>query len=350
MARTTTFVNAGQVTAAILASDIATAGSAPVTVVTPAPGGGTSNALTFTISAPNPVPALTSLAPPSTAAGGAAFTLTVNGSNFVGTSEVRWNGVARTTTFVNAGQVTAAIPASDIGTQGTVPVTVANPTPGGGTSNALTFTISAPNPVPALTSLAPPSTAAGGAAFTLTVNGSNFVATSQVRWNGVARTTTFVNAGQVTAAILASDIATAGSAPVTVVTPAPGGGTSNALTFTISAPNPVPALTSLAPTSTAAGGAAFTLTVNGSNFVGTSQVRWNGVARTTTFVNAGQVTAAILASDIATAGSAPVTVVNPTPGGGTSNALTFTISAPNPVPALTSLAPPSTAAGGRRSR
>ena len=79
--------------------------------------------------------------------------------------------------------------------------------------------------------------------------------TSQVRWNGAARTTTFVNAGQVTAAIPASDIVTAGSAPVTVVTPAPGGGTSNVLTFTISAAaNPVPALTSLAPTSTPAGG------------------------------------------------------------------------------------------------
>ena len=62
------------------------------------------------------------------------------------------------------------------------------------------------------------------------------MANSQVHWNGVARTTTFVNAGQVTAAIPASDIVTAGSAPVTVVTPAPGGGTSNALTFTTTAP------------------------------------------------------------------------------------------------------------------
>ena len=327
------------------------------------------------------------------------------------TSQVRWNGAARTTTFVNAGQVTAAIPASDIATQGSAPVTVVNPAPGGGTSNAVSFTISAAaNPVPALTSLAPTSTPAGGAGFTLTVNGSNFVATSQVRWNGAARTTTFVNAGQVTAAIPASDISTQGSAQVTVVNPAPGGGTSNALSFTISAAaNPVPALTSLAPTSTPAGGAGFTLTVNGSNFVATSQVRWNGAARTTTFVNAGQVTAAIPASDIGTQGSAQVTVVNPTsdwtlcaaeggvcafPGteevrygangsyfyrsltGGTactnsvfgdpivgtvkhcalrtaaaSNALSFTISAAaNPVPALTSLAPTSTPAGGAASR
>jgi len=54
-------------------------------------------------------------------------------------------------------------------------------------------------------------------------------------------------------------------------------------------------------------------------------VEWNGAARSTTFVNSGKVTAKILASDIATAGTATVTVKNPAPGGGTSNALTFTI-------------------------
>ena len=46
----------------------------------------------------------------------------------MGTSQVRWNGAPRTTTFVNPGQVTAAIPASDIVTQGSAQVTVVNPT------------------------------------------------------------------------------------------------------------------------------------------------------------------------------------------------------------------------------
>jgi hypothetical protein len=54
-------------------------------------------------------------------------------------------------------------------------------------------------------------------------------------------------------------------------------------------------------------------------------VEWNGSHLATTFVNSGQVTAKVLASDIATAGSAAVTVKNPAPGGGTSNALNFTI-------------------------
>jgi C1A family cysteine protease len=89
------------------------------------------------------------------------------------------------------------------------------------------------NPAPWASSLSPASATAGGTAFTLTVNGSNFVNGSTVQWNGNNRTTTFVNSTQLTTVISAADIATAGTASVTVFTPAPGGGTSNALSFTI---------------------------------------------------------------------------------------------------------------------
>ncbi|NOT57871.1 MAG: DUF1929 domain-containing protein, partial [Deltaproteobacteria bacterium] len=184
----------------------------------------------------------------------------------------------------------------------------------------------APNPVPTTTSLSPTSATARGAGFTLTVNGTNFVNGSVVRWNGVNRTTTFVSATRLTASIAAADIAAAGTVQVTVFNPTPGGGTANAQTFTINAgTNPVPTTTGLSPTSAAAGGAGFRLTANGTNFINGSVVRWNGVNRTTTFVSATQLTAAILASDIISVGTAQVTVFTPTPGGGTSNAQTFTI-------------------------
>ena len=90
------------------------------------------------------------------------------------------------------------------------------------------------NPMPALSSLAPNSATAGEADFTLTVTGGSFVAASVVQWNGTARPTTFMNSGQLRAAISTADIPTAGTAQVAVVTPAPGGGTSTAMTFTIS--------------------------------------------------------------------------------------------------------------------
>jgi IPT/TIG domain-containing protein len=71
-----------------------------------------------------------------------------------------------------------------------------------------------------------------------------------------------------------------------------------------------PTLTALTPNNTAAGGPAFTLTLDGTNFASGSTALWNGAARATTFVSATRVTASVPASDIATAGSASVTVRN----------------------------------------
>jgi hypothetical protein len=95
--------------------------------------------------------------------------------------------------------------------------------------------------------MSPASAVAGGAGFTLTVNGSSFVTGSVVRWNGADRATTFVNNTQLTAAIAAGDIGSAGTAQVSVFTAGPGGGTSAPLTFTISSPPVV--LTSILPSS-----------------------------------------------------------------------------------------------------
>ncbi|HQR36323.1 MAG TPA: hypothetical protein PLK30_26600, partial [Blastocatellia bacterium] len=338
--RTTQFVSATQLTASILASDIANSGSASVVVQNPAPGGGSSPAATFGIG--NPSPTITSLSPASATAGSAAFTLTVNGTGFLNTSTVWWNGAQRTTQFVSATQLTASISASDITAAGTANVVVQNPAPGGGSSPAATFTIN--NPLPAITSLSPTSATSGGAAFTLTINGTGFVTTSTVWWNGAQRATQFVSATQLTASIPASDIASRGTASVVVQNPAPGGGSSPAASFTIN--NPVPTISGLNPNSATAGSAAFTLTVNGTNFVSGSTVNWNGSARTTQFVSATQVTASITAADIVSVGSANVTVTNPTPGGGTSNQVAFTINANAPAPTTISISPSVGIAGG----
>jgi Tol biopolymer transport system component len=183
------------------------------------------------------------------------------------------------------------------------------------------------NPTPIVSTISPEDAIAGGPAFQLNVVALNVETTSVVNWNGSPRTTTTdPNTGQLVAQIMATDIAVPGTADITVVTPAPGGGISNDITFFIDAPaNPAPTISSLSPASTAAGGAAFTLTVAGSGFINSSSVNWNGSPRATTFGSSTQLTAAILASDIATAGTANVTVTNPAPGGGTSAASTFTI-------------------------
>lgn len=89
--------------------------------------------------------------------------------------------------------------------------------------------------------------------------------------------------------------------------------------------NPVPTTSNISPSTATRGGPAFTLTVNGSHFVSGAAVEWNGSARKTAFVNAGQVTAQISADDISVAGTENVSVMNPGPGGGASNSLSFNI-------------------------
>jgi YVTN family beta-propeller protein len=190
----------------------------------------------------NPTPTITTISPNSTVAGGAAFTLTINGTNFVAASMVNFGGSALATTFVNSTQLTAAIPAASIASTGTPAVTVTNPAPGGGTSQAINFTItSGVNSVPTISYLFPSCVPAGeqfvdSVNNQLTVGGQNLVASSVVRWNGTDRPSTLVSnsgGGLLTAQISASDIAAAGTAAVTVFSPPPGGGSSNSLTFTI---------------------------------------------------------------------------------------------------------------------
>jgi hypothetical protein len=132
-------VSATKITATINASDIAKAGTFKVTVTNPTPGGGASAASSFAVN--NPVPTLIKISPNSAEHGGASFTLTATGSNYVSASIIEWKGTKLTTTFVNSTTLTATVPSADIKTAGTATVTVVNPTPGGGTSAGQTFTI-----------------------------------------------------------------------------------------------------------------------------------------------------------------------------------------------------------------
>ncbi len=94
-------------------------------------------------------------------------------------------------------------------------------------------------------------------------------------------------------------------------------------------PNPIPLINMpLTPASAAPGGAGFKLTINGTGFVSNSVASWNGSPRATTIVNDSKVTITIPASDIANAGTASIMVTNPSPGGGISNVMYFTVTDP----------------------
>lgn len=73
---------------------------------------------------PSFTPLATSLSPVTAAAGGAAFTLTVNGTGFSNGVVAEWNGTPLATTFVSLTQLTALVPSSFIASAGTAMVTV----------------------------------------------------------------------------------------------------------------------------------------------------------------------------------------------------------------------------------
>jgi hypothetical protein len=191
---------------------------------------------------------------------------------------------------------------------------------------------------PSISGLNPSSAAAGGPALTLAVNGSGFLAGSTVQWNGSAMSTTYFSGAQLTAAIPANLTASQGTASVTVLNP--GGMVSSAVTFTTRAPTPN--ISGLSPSSTTAGGPAFTLTVSGSGFLIGSTVQWNGSALSTSYLSSNQLTASISGALIASQGTATIMVTNP--GGATSNFVGLTISAP--APTISTLSPTSATAGG----
>ena len=81
----------------------------------------------------------------------------------------------------------------------------------------------------------------------------------------------------------------------------------------------------LSPTSAAPGSAGFTLAVRGSGFVNGAVVRWNGASLSTTYINRGTLHAVVSADKLINPGTAAITVSNPAPGGGVSNASYFQV-------------------------
>jgi trimeric autotransporter adhesin len=340
-----------QVAVSILASDVAASGIGTVTASNPAPGGGLSqNSATFLI---NPVinstPLISSITPGTASPGGPAFTLTVNGNgaNFVAPmnplppaclpagmpsnppvcaqssgSMVQFNGSPRTTTVVSPTQLTATIEATDIANAGCDSISVYTPNGVGGFffSPSVGFAVSKGS-TPLICSLSPSTALQGGPAFSLSVFGANFTSSSMLQWNGTSLPTTFINATSLVAQVPASNLTKAGTFPITVS----GGAASTAINFVVSAAPPT--ITALSPSTSTAGGPAFTLAVTGMNFTQDTVIEWNGSSRTTSFSSATSVSAQILAADITNPGTDSITAANPQGAGGASQPFPYVVTA-----------------------
>ncbi len=192
----------------------------------------------------NAAPELAALSPTAVAPGAQSLRLFVQGANFKPetidgggfrySSVVRWNGQERPTTFLSPSLLRVEMTAADLASAGKARVTVFTAGPDGGRESApLEVNIVAENPAPVLTRLDPPVVATGSGNVTLAILGRNFTPNSVARLNGATRATRFASSVRLEATIPASDLASASNAEISVTTPAPGGGASNALALRV---------------------------------------------------------------------------------------------------------------------
>jgi hypothetical protein len=338
--RPTTFASSTQLTFQLTVADQAAASRLNVSVVNPAPGGGASPAATLTLSAP--APTVSSISPATLTAGAASTSLTVNGSGFTTATAVQVGSTPDPTTFLSATQLTVAVPASQLAQGALLPIIALN----GNLSSAsgTPVNLEVDNPSPKITAIIPSSLTAGAGATTVSVTGTGFLPNTTVQLAGSARPTAFVSSTQVDVILSAADLSSTGSLSLMAVNPTPGGGSSAAASVAVN--NPVPGALTLNPASISTGAtSATTVTVSGSNFVSTSTVHVGGSTRVTTYVSSTQLTFQLTVADQAYPGYLNVTVVNPTPGGGSSPVATLILATPASTPVLTQILPASFLAG-----
>lgn len=272
----------------------------PIAVKNPA-GTGTSASSFFVGSAP----AVASFTPTSGVVGAV---ITIAGSNFDGTTGVSFNGTAATFTVTNDGQIATTVPVGAT----TGPVSVTNPA-GTGASGTKFFVGS----VPAIFTFSP---GAGPSGTVVTISGSHFTGATGVSFNGTPASSFTVDFNS---QLHATVPAGATTGPVLVTNPA-GTGTSPSNFFL------PPTIAGFTPTS---GPVGRVVTITGTNLVGTTQVRFNGLAASAFGVQTNtQMTAAVPTG--ATTGPISLTA----PGGVATSAANFTVV---PGPGITSISPTS---------
>jgi YD repeat-containing protein len=270
---------------------------------------------------PNPVPELVSLSPEKAYRGETSFSVKLTGKGLLSTTEIYLNGNKTETTYSACESLTVNVPTEYLQNTGKVEVKAVNSAPEGGTSNLLYLNID--NPVPGITALQPTQVTAGDAGLTLNVTGSGFFEDTTVSVNGIGKTFTWRGNNLLSIDLTASDLEVGSYLDITASNPQPGGGISACARFTVL--NAIPTLSSIEPTSINAGSPDSSIVLTGDNFVKTSTVKFNGQTYATRFVNKTQIEATLPAGALINAGAYPVTVVNPTPGGGESQSLTLSV-------------------------
>lgn len=171
----------------------------------------------------------------------------------------------------------------------------------------------------------------------MTLVGTGFDISDQVTVNGLPAFSSFVDSNHIQvnyAAYYALQIESIG---FTVISPYTGA--SNTYAFQVV--NPVPVIQSTTPVALPVGGVTMTLRIIGTGFTQSSVAQWNGQSLSTEYgpwVGPNgqiEISAQVPATLLQQAGSATLTIVNPSPGGGVSNTYSLSISPTAPVAKVT---------------
>lgn len=362
--------------ASVPAAAVLTPGVATVRVVNPLPGGGAeSNAVSFAVFGP----ALTGISPATGGNSTTALSFTLSGTDLglAGPPRVvqlRGTG-ANTATVITAtgvayepplipggqGRIVGVFNLANI-TGAAVPVAA----PPGKYDVHMTFTNDGPKSYalaqafevtgPAITGISPANATNGmsSLALTLTGNALNTLMSPVVTLKGPGATgTTVVTATGVNANVAGTTLTCRFDLTSPTVAPAGlydltityGGGKTLTKAQALTITNAAPVVATVSPNVTWAGSAKpTTLTITGSGFVPApplagatgSRVRIGArLATTTTFVSSTKLTVPLTAADVAAPGVVPVTVDNPTPGGGTSQPASLTVGIDTSAPTTT---------------
>ncbi len=176
-----------------------------------------------------------------------------------------------------------------------------------------TPSISSINPASMIFSSAP----VGG----VTINGTGFLSASQIFFTKPGFQIQFSSSGGTSTSLIVSagnmNILSVGTYSVTVVNASEpivgGGGTSNAVNFTVNPAGITPHLISLSPSSAPQGTSSqqVTATADNSPFTASTQAVVNGATRAGTFLDANHFTIPLTVLDLATVGQLMLTAVNP---------------------------------------
>lgn len=300
------------------ASYFTSSGNISILLSNPAPGGGSVSA---SLVVSGGLPTITSLAPSTVIQGSTTpATVTVTGSNFTTGSVVQLSGQSRTTTFISSSQLSFVLTVADQANVGSRAVTVVNPQSNGGASGPAVLMVAAATATPVITSVSPAQFTLNSGDTYIYVSASGITSSSYIQWNGT-RLSSYPSSNYVSGLVPANLLTSVGTANVTVVSPTATPQSSNPYTVTVTAPS-APILTSISP-STGPINTAFTVTLSGTNFTGSSVVTINGDALSTTFVSSTQLTATVPASEVVL-GNDFFAVSTPAPGGGLSGTAVYT--------------------------